>query len=627
MDDSDDVILYLLPHKGEGFRDALAATRAAENKSRFLAARGSDVVKPRETPHRQERAGTELSYERGTFEHTDHLVVRFSDGARTRVGVVAGRSPEADITIKEGTDISTFHLAFTFDEQNRPIVRDLGSTGGTKLTYNGEEGERRSNFDWLLQGPSIVKDTPPVLNIADHVQFKVIMPPRDITSPDYIDRVKKFRETTADPDELLSSLIIQSTQSTRLPTGQRTPLESPQPVLFKENIGEGGYGTVKYLWNVTTGDEYVAKTPLSVLIKTKKVKIEHWRTEADIMKSITHDHIVEFRNATFDSWPQLEFEYVPGGSLDTYDDLSTFESTQILYQLSSALYYLHSRNPSIGHRDIKPANILVKKRGVDGISVKLSDFGLSKKADTMKTLCGTREFLAPELYLKAADRKATANDKYGVVVDIWSLGLVVVWIECGLPNFKEGWESDPMAWPRALIKHANNHYKKQGSDLLYMIIDNMLIEEPDERSSADYCRDQAAQLLESTNDTPRQGSDRDYDDGSASELPEEARVVETVESINSSLIADLGYRDESLIDSLVNPTESDASELPEEARVVETVESINSSLIADLGYRDESLTDSLVNPTESEERQRAGGAPSPDTQPSQVLETSSPRLQ
>lgn len=52
-----------------------------------------------------------------------------------------------------------------------------------------------------------------------------------------------------------------------------------------------------------------------------------------------------------------------------------------------------------------------------------------------------------------------------------------------------------------------------------------------------------------------------------------------------------------------------------------TVESINSSLIADIGYRDDSLIDPLVNPTESEERQRSG-APDPETQPSQVPDTS-----
>lgn len=52
-----------------------------------------------------------------------------------------------------------------------------------------------------------------------------------------------------------------------------------------------------------------------------------------------------------------------------------------------------------------------------------------------------------------------------------------------------------------------------------------------------------------------------------------------------------------------------------------TVGSINSSLIANIGYRDGSLIDSLVNPTEFEEWQ-GSGAPDPDTQPSQVPDTS-----
>ena len=54
-----------------------------------------------------------------------------------------------------------------------------------------------------------------------------------------------------------------------------------------------------------------------------------------------------------------------------YTKLSILESTQVVYQLSSALEYLHNRNPSIGHRDIKPENILVERRGADGIYVKI----------------------------------------------------------------------------------------------------------------------------------------------------------------------------------------------------------------------------------------------------------------
>ncbi|MCJ1424194.1 hypothetical protein MMC29_002081 [Sticta canariensis] len=527
MDDPDDVILYLLPHKSEGFDGAAFATAMPENKSRFLAGRGSDALKPPKIPHRQERGGTELPVERGLLENTDCLVVRFSQGARTRVGVVAGLAAHADLTIQKIPGISTFHLAFTFDDQYRPIVRDLGSTGGTKVTYNEEEAERLSNFDWLLQGPSIARGKPPVLNITDLVQFKVIVPPRDITSPDYIDRVKRFRMGTADPDELFASFIIQSAQGTRLPP----PADS-----LREESRRGR------LWDSEI-----------------RVECDDWR----------RPHIVTFRDATFSPWPKLKFEYVPGGSLDAYHDLSNFESTQVLCQLSSVLEYLHNLQPSVAHRDIKPANILVEERGVNGIYVKLSDFGISKAADTMKTWCGTRDWEAPELYLKAADRKGTANDKYGVGVDIWSLGVVVASLECGgLPEFEGGWESDAVAWIHALRKHVEYHYQQQGSKLLFLILDNMLVEDPEERSSADYCHDEALKLLQGITDTRRQESDGDYDDGSTT--PKAPMLV--AQSIVESESAD---SEASTIRLDIQP----ASSADSEARIIETVEDIDPEML------------------------------------------------
>lgn len=283
-----DIILYLYPSKGEGYDGASFAISMPQNDSRFLAARRSDALKPRDIPRRQERGGTELPEERGPLEKTDCLVVRFSHGARTRVGVVCGCAPNVDLAFQNLPGISKFHLAFTFDDQNRPIARDLGSTGGTKVIYNGEEGERLSRFDWPLQGPSIARGKPPVLNITDLVQFKVIIPPRDITSHDYLDRVANFREGTADPENLFASLILKSAPTTRLPTGQQTPSAGSYPIHYKKKLGAGEFGVATYVWNGTTDEENVVKEPLKKLINSGKVDIKSWKREARIMLHISH---------------------------------------------------------------------------------------------------------------------------------------------------------------------------------------------------------------------------------------------------------------------------------------------------------------------------------------------------
>jgi len=236
----------------------------------------------------------------------------------------------------------------------------------------------------------------------------------------------------------------------------------------------------------------------------------------------------------------LTFEYVPDGSLDTHSNLSTFESTQILRQLLSALRYLHGLRPPVGHRDIKPENILVAHRGDDGILVKFADFGLSKASDTLKTFCGTLLWAAPEIYLKIPTLTATADETYSVTVDLWSLGQVVASLECGLPKYKEAWKKDAVAWVRAIREHVSDYeqyYQDQGTELLYFLLDNMLVEDPEERSSADYCHNEALRLsncdsripfLQRIKDTRRREStpsdteSSDDDDGKHSKISDTA---------------------------------------------------------------------------------------------------------
>jgi serine/threonine-protein kinase Chk2 len=104
----------------------------------------------------------------------------------------------------------------------------------------------------------------------------------------------------------------------------------------------------------------------------------------------------------------------------------------------------------VAHRDIKPHNILVKYRdpgyNPDYIHVKLSDFGLSK-IGSLKTWCGTRTYLPPEV------RKDRPLQKYTNAVDIWSLGLVILRLAYELPHTGSG---SGLGWCSKIVREANS---------------------------------------------------------------------------------------------------------------------------------------------------------------------------
>ena len=285
-----DIILYLYPNDGLGNEGASFAISMPQNERRFVPPRPrrSNALEPGGAPSRQDRESTEQPEEHGGLEDSPCIVLRFSYGARCRLGIVTGCAANVDLALQKVPGISRFHLAFTFDDQNRPIARDLGSLCGTRVVYDGDEGERRSKFDWLLEGPGILRDKLPVLNVTRGVQFRVLVPPRDITSQDYIDRVTAFRQGTADPEDLFATLILRSGAGTQLPSGTHTPSRRSGPILFKKKLGEGSFGVVNYTWNVTTGEECALKEPLPKAINSGQVRIKDWKTQAKIMERVSH---------------------------------------------------------------------------------------------------------------------------------------------------------------------------------------------------------------------------------------------------------------------------------------------------------------------------------------------------
>uniref|UniRef100_A0A674NVL7 non-specific serine/threonine protein kinase n=1 Tax=Takifugu rubripes TaxID=31033 RepID=A0A674NVL7_TAKRU len=108
------------------------------------------------------------------------------------------------------------------------------------------------------------------------------------------------------------------------------------------------------------------------------------------------------------------------------EDRARFYGAEIV----SALEYLHSCN--VVYRDLKLENLMLDKDG----HIKITDFGLCKEGitdgATMKTFCGTPEYLAPEVL---------EDNDYGRAVDWWGLGVVMYEMMCGrLPFYNQDHE-------------------------------------------------------------------------------------------------------------------------------------------------------------------------------------------
>ncbi|KAJ7582579.1 putative cyclic AMP-dependent protein kinase catalytic subunit [Mycena floridula] len=168
---------------------------------------------------------------------------------------------------------------------------------------------------------------------------------------------------------------------------------------------------------------------MKVLRKTDIVRlrqVEHVNAERYILSRVQHPFVVDLF-ATFQDTLNVYMlmSYVPGGELFTHlrraerftPDVTRFYLATIIL----ALKYLHSFN--IIYRDLKPENLLLDSRGY----LRLTDFGFAKIVDDRTwTLCGTPEYLAPEII---------QSDGHGKAADWWACGVLCFEMLAGYPPF------------------------------------------------------------------------------------------------------------------------------------------------------------------------------------------------
>ena len=189
----------------------------------------------------------------------------------------------------------------------------------------------------------------------------------------------------------------------------------------------------------------------------------------------------------------LVMEYCHYGSLlrvlstrtSTDEPLTAREATEIMKQVAEGLVYLH--NQGVTHRDLKPANILV--RSLNPLSLALSDFGLAKAGDSkMHTLCSTREYIAPDMYI--------LGRSYTKAVDTWALGIVGIDLFMGDLLDLVITQSNQLAYAGRAFRLAESLYNQDPKNGLLGMIRKMLALRPEGRPTAVECFKDADELLD-----------------------------------------------------------------------------------------------------------------------------------
>ena len=190
-----------------------------------------------------------------------------------------------------------------------------------------------------------------------------------------------------------------------------------------KHLGDGGFASVNLIHHSTFGKVAYKKLGATRLPDSDLIRLKQ---EAGIHLRIRHPNIVSMFEAQFTS-PDigLFLEYMPYGSVDTFirEYTVTWEwKTQILYDVSLAMTYLHQQKPVIIHGDLKSQNILIG----DGYRAKISDFGLSCVMQTFTSefddkLSGTVEYIAPEYLAGQKSTKTEKFDVYGFAISAWEV--------------------------------------------------------------------------------------------------------------------------------------------------------------------------------------------------------------
>lgn len=182
-------------------------------------------------------------------------------------------------------------------------------------------------------------------------------------------------------------------------------------------LGIGTFGKVWLALDKNTNKVFALK------LMDKKQCIEYKQHEGvirekNILANIDHPFLLKmWASYQDDLHLMMLLDLIQGGELfsvlhtDTRDGVSNADAVFYAACVLEGLGHLHERN--IAYRDLKPENALIDSKGYCIVV----DYGFAKVVTSKTfTLCGTPEYLAPEIILSKGHNKG---------VDYWAFGILI----------------------------------------------------------------------------------------------------------------------------------------------------------------------------------------------------------
>ncbi|CAI5944680.1 unnamed protein product [Closterium sp. NIES-65] len=197
-----------------------------------------------------------------------------------------------------------------------------------------------------------------------------------------------------------------------------------------KELGRGNFGVIREAVDWVSGERFACKS-----VNKKRLEcvddIGDLRREVEVMRSVKgHPNIVSLVDTYEDDTDvHMVMELCEGGEL--FDRIvarkhyGERQAAQVCRTLADVLRYCHSQR--ILHRDLKPENVLLVSTRSD-TRVKVIDFGMAYRfqdGERCTQRAGTPNYISPEVIAK----------NYSTEADVWSLGVILYVMLCGLPPF------------------------------------------------------------------------------------------------------------------------------------------------------------------------------------------------